>query len=75
MNETIKCLRCQAEMEVGFIVDRTYGENLVSKWVAGEPEAAFISGVKIRGKASGDVATYRCTKCGLLESFARDVAE
>ena len=57
-------------MEVGFVVDEGYGTRTVAKWVAGEPERSMWTGLKLRGKAKQDVATYRCKRCGYLESYA-----
>ena len=58
-------------MQEGFIVD--WGDTntrRVSQWVAGAPEPSFWLGVKIGDRAVYDVRTYRCEKCGFLESYA-----
>jgi hypothetical protein len=52
-------------MNPGYIVDRT-----VANWVAGEPERSMRTGLKLRGKDKLDVITYRCGRCGYLESYA-----
>lgn len=57
-------------MEEGFIVDETYGTRAVPKWVAGEPQKSIWTGLKLRGKDKRDVTTYRCKRCGYLESYA-----
>jgi hypothetical protein len=57
-------------MEEGFLLDKTHGANLSGHWVAGAPERSFWTGVKIRGKRIHPVRTFRCTACGLLESYA-----
>jgi hypothetical protein len=57
-------------MEPGFIVDEGYGTRAVAKWVAGEPEKSIWTGLKLRGKTKLDVASYRCRRCGYLESYA-----
>ena len=57
-------------MEEGFLLDKTHGANLNSHWVAGAPDRSFWTGVKVRGKRLVAVRTFRCTSCGLLESYA-----
>ena len=67
---SLSCPRCSGSMDVGFIVDEGYGARTVAKWVEGEPEASMWTGIKLRNKTSHDVQTYRCTRCGFLESYA-----
>ena len=69
-NRSLNCPRCSGSMEVGFVVDEGYGTRTVAKWVAGEPEKSMWTGLKLRGKAKQDVVTYRCKRCGYLESYA-----
>jgi uncharacterized Zn finger protein len=69
-NRSLNCPRCSGSMEVGFVVDEGYGTRTVEKWVAGEPERSMWTGLKLRGKAKQDVVTYRCKRCGYLESYA-----
>ena len=73
MKTAPKCLRCSAEMDEGFIMDATYGANLVARWVAGAPEPAFFRVTKVRGKEMRKLETYRCPKCGYLESYANEI--
>lgn len=68
-----KCLRCNTQMVEGFILDETHGAHLVSRWVAGPPDPSFWTGTKIGGKERRKVKSYRCPKCGYLESFAVDL--
>lgn len=65
------CLRCKGRLEAGFVVDQThYGTADTEKWVAGKVERSFWSGVRTKGRDTYKVTTWRCTKCGLLESYA-----
>jgi hypothetical protein len=57
-------------MERGFTVDEGYGTRSVPKWVAGGPVKSMWTGLKLRGKVRLEVATYRCKRCGYLESYA-----
>jgi hypothetical protein len=59
-------------MEGGFIVDHTYGATKPSDWVEGEPVKSFWHGTKISGKKQYQIVTYRCVRCGYLESYAYD---
>ena len=73
----LKCPKCNAEMEEGFILDKGDSGALQSRWVEGEPEKTSLFGVKTTwfgvntsGKEILQVTTYRCTGCGFLESYA-----
>lgn len=57
-------------MEAGFIVDESYGKKLVSTWVQGVPEKSFWMGLRLGSREQVQVATYRCRRCGYLESYA-----
>jgi len=59
-------------MEAGYIVDVMYGQGSAAapKWVAGEPQRSVWTGLKLRGKEQLPVTTYRCRRCGYLESYA-----
>jgi hypothetical protein len=58
-------------MQEGFILDLTYGGTRVSQWVVGKPEWSFWTGMKVGDKEKREIESYRCTKCGFLESYAR----
>jgi hypothetical protein len=57
-------------MAEGFVVDQTYGANALGHWYEGKPEKSIWTGLKLRGRAKHPVATYRCGRCGFLESYA-----
>lgn len=65
------CPKCNSTMEAGVMLDRGHGDVLnASEWLEGVPEKSFWSGVKTKGKERIKVETYRCTRCGYLESYA-----
>jgi len=64
------CPRCRGRMERGFIVDDSHASQLVSRWAAGEPKKSMWTGLKVEKKDVLPVATFRCSKCGYLESYA-----
>ena len=57
-------------MDEGYIIDETRGTMKSQKWAQGAPEYSFWFGLKLRGKKRLDVSTYRCGRCGYLESYA-----
>ena len=65
------CPKCNGRMEQGFILDNAYAAHVVSQWVAGPPLKSFWSGTKIPSEGLVPVGTFRCAKCGYLESYAR----
>jgi hypothetical protein len=78
MTESTICPKCRGAMEVGFILDNSYGARLVSSWVEGKPERSKFLGFQQPGSArvgkkrTIETSTYRCTGCGYLESYARE---
>ena len=69
-DKSIECPRCASSMEAGFIVDETYGRKLVPKWIGGEPRMTWWMGLRLPRSEQIEVATYRCRRCGYLESYA-----
>ena len=57
-------------MAAGFLVDHGHSAYTVGKWVAGTPEKSIWTGLKLRGREQIAVVTYRCGRCGFLESYA-----
>ena len=65
------CIKCQGTMTEGFIVDfKDGGSRAVSSWIEGAPEKRWY-GLKIGGKTKYDIQTWRCGRCGYLESYAK----
>ena len=67
------CVKCGGEMEEGFVLDNTHGARLQSGWVEGAPEPSFWTGLKLKGKEQIPITTFRCRRCGYLESYAAPV--
>lgn len=68
---THECHKCSATMEAGFIVERSFG-NWQDVSIGGKPEHSLLRGVKLLDKPQLKVVTFRCPKCGLLESYASE---
>lgn len=69
----LKCLRCETPMELGFQVDMAHMNVLPAHWTAGEPQPSFWGLHSVRQsqvKAGIPIRSYRCPKCGYLESYA-----
>ena len=72
MQQTRTCRDCGARMVQGFIGDANYGKDSVAQplWHEGEPEKNWLGSLKIDKKAARRVATYRCERCSMLQSYA-----
>ncbi len=69
-NATSECPKCSGRMEQGFVMDNTYGARVVSHWAAGAPQKSFWAGTKMPEEKLIPIGTFRCSKCGYLESYA-----
>jgi hypothetical protein len=72
----VECPHCKRRMEQGYMLEK--GDSnapAVTHWVQGAPEKSFWMGLKLQGRPVIPVMTYRCEKCGYLESYARPVPE
>jgi hypothetical protein len=65
-----ECPKCQGRVSEGFIIDQGYGTYSVAAWQKGAPVKSIWTGVKRDKKAQFAVVTYRCERCGYLESYA-----
>lgn len=69
------CTHCDLEMEPGFMVDAMHGGITTARWCPGVPERSFWIGIKQRVlKRAVAVSTFRCPRCGYLESYAHPAA-
>lgn len=57
-------------MQQGFIAGRSENAATVTQWVEGLPHYGFFGSTKLSGKKKFAVETFRCAKCGFLESYA-----
>jgi predicted nucleic acid-binding Zn ribbon protein len=70
--EPMRCPKCDGAMEQGFVMDFTHGSRLVSSWVPGPPMKSFWFGTQMPAERLVPIGAFRCTRCGFLESYARD---
>lgn len=64
------CIKCGGQMAEGFVVDQGYGSASVSKFQSGRPRKSIWTGVKQSKEEQAEISTYRCGRCGYLESYA-----
>jgi predicted nucleic-acid-binding Zn-ribbon protein len=72
MAQTKHCPKCNGTMSDGFVIDEGYGTRGVSSWVEGEPRKSIWVGVKLGGARKLEITTWRCDRCGYLESYAQE---
>ena len=69
-HDPIECLRCRGRMEEGFVADfRSPTDRYPIRWYPGKPEPSFWTGTWSSGEPIV-VRTFRCVRCGYLESYA-----
>jgi len=61
----MNCSKCKSRMEDGFIPDSELGPEF---WVPGPRPSFWQRFLGYKNKVP--ITTYRCTKCGALESYA-----
>ena len=72
-DETPDCLRCKRRMTLGYTLasDHYKSTKNIPFWVEGAPQRSWWQSYDIRKRLVVPVVTYRCDKCGLLESYAK----
>ena len=76
---SLKCPKCENEMEEGFSPDFNYGEIRQTTWQKGAAEEEAMLGMALPkgGMHLGfqnllKISAYRCVNCGYLEFYAKD---
>ena len=67
-----RCGKCGGGMKEGFLPDSHQNTARVAQWVEGAPEFWFLNILKMRGRRKLPIRSWRCQKCGYLESFAEE---
>ena len=70
MSTVVECIKCHAQMEPGYVLALREGGYSKQHWYPGEPKKSFWTGLKLNGDQLVPVQTFRCPKCGYLESYA-----
>lgn len=66
-----ECLRCRGRMLLGAVLDK--GDHSVlaqQEWMEGAIEKGRWTGIRTKDRERYIVNTYRCERCGYLESYA-----
>lgn len=65
------CVKCGNSMIQGFMIDRdsSSGDGVAS-WAEGAPQKSFWMGLRLSKRPKFDIQTWRCGRCGFLESYA-----
>ena len=69
--DRVDCLKCGGTMEEGLVIDQSLGSSAQQQWGSGKPERSAFEGTVPSSRRLCPVATYRCSKCGFLESYAK----
>jgi hypothetical protein len=70
------CPSCNVEMDEGFLIDRGHlNAPSQNEWAQGAVEHSWWQGIKLKGRERLKTMTYRCPKCGLLQSYAQTSRE
>ena len=64
------CPKCQGAMAEGFVPIDKDGMRGISTWIEGAPEKKWY-GLKLGRKTRHEIQTWRCGRCGFLESYAK----
>ena len=68
---TLSAERMLTEDELAVILDLgDQNSRQTSTWISGPPEPSFWTGLKMKGKHQREIRTFRCVRCGFLESYA-----
>ena len=68
-----ECRDCRVAMDAGLMLDRTHGGSEQPMWIMGTADKGIFGLIKERDRERLPVVTFRCPKCGRLESFAQTV--
>lgn len=72
----LKCLRCQGRMTLGFVLDRGDANAKGRQyWFQGIPQKSWWQGIRTSDLPTAPTVTYRCDKCGYLESYTDTEAD
>jgi ribosomal protein L37E len=63
------CAKCGGRMEQGFVPEAKDHSTKVESWFEGVPQKRWW-GLKTRGLRHLEIETWRCARCGFLESYA-----
>ena len=67
----VECPKCKKAMVAGFLLAYgKYEQNRLTNWVEGVAQKSIWTGISLKKKIMLPTVTYRCQRCGFLESYA-----
>jgi len=69
-SRSLSCPRCGGGMDAGYSIAKTNKVKSIPKWAPGQPVKSIWTGFKVKNADLKDITTYRCRRCGYLESYA-----
>jgi len=69
-----RCGKCGGSQKEGFLLDFVHNSATIGHWAEGVPEYWILKILKMKGRRKLPIQSWRCTKCGYLESYANAVA-
>ena len=69
---TDRCSKCGGLLKEGFFADASHQAMRVGHWAEGPPSYRFLFFLRMRGRKMLPVKSFRCTRCGFLESYATE---
>ncbi len=65
-----RCGKCGGTLKEGFLVDSSKNATRVAEWAEGAPQYWVLRILRMRGRRKLPVRSFRCSRCGFLESYA-----
>ena len=70
MRGPTQCPKCQGAMSEGVIAERGDSGWTITSFLPGAPQVSRWFGLKVRKKDLVPISSWRCGRCGYLESYA-----
>ena len=70
MRRPTECPKCGGAMSEGVIAEKGDAGWKVASFLPGAPEVSRWWGLKVRKKDLVPISSWRCGRCGYLESYA-----
>ena len=70
MRGPTQCPKCQGSMSEGVIAEKEDWGWMVASFLPGAPKVSRWFGLKVNKKNLVPISTWRCGRCGYLESYA-----
>ncbi|MEZ5314258.1 MAG: hypothetical protein R2862_11735 [Thermoanaerobaculia bacterium] len=68
----LKCEKCGGSMQEGFPVDASRHNARVGHWAEGAPSFWLLDILRMKGRRTLPIRSFRCSRCGYLEAYAKE---